>query len=58
MPISIILPVFNEIKNLEHILSIWNKYLNEKEISHEFVICEDGSTDGAKELITKIEKKF
>lgn len=58
MSISIILPVFNEVKSLEHVLLSWNKYLNEKEIFHEFVICEDGSTDGTKELITWLEKKY
>jgi glycosyltransferase involved in cell wall biosynthesis len=58
MSISIILPVFNEVKSLEHVLLSWNKYLNEKKIFHEFVICEDGSTDGTKELITFLEKKY
>jgi glycosyltransferase involved in cell wall biosynthesis len=58
MSISIVLPVFNEVKSLEHVLSTWNKYLNKKEILHEFVICEDGSTDGTKELITELQKKY
>ena len=29
-----------------------------KKITHEFVICEDGSTDGTKELIRKLEKIY
>ena len=58
MSISIILPVFNEVKSLEYVLSVWDKYLNEKKIIHEFVICEDGSTDGTKELINNLYKKY
>jgi len=58
MSISIVLPVFNEVKSLEYVLSVWNRYLNKKKILHEFVICEDGSTDGTKELIVKLQKKY
>ena len=58
MTLSIILPVFNEVKSLEHVISSWSKYLIEKKIIHEFVICEDGSTDGTKELIRKLEKIY
>ena len=58
MTLSIILPVFNEVKSLEHVISSWSKYLIEKKITHEFVICEDGSTDGTKELIRKLEKIY
>ena len=58
MTLSIILPVFNEVKSLEHVISSWSKYLIEKKITHEFVICEDGSTDGTKELIGKLEKIY
>ena len=57
MTLSIILPVFNEVKSLEHVISIWSKYLVKGKIIHEFVLCEDGSTDGTKELIKKLEKK-
>ena len=58
MTLSIILPVFNEVKSLEHVISNWSKYLVEKKITHEFVICEDGSTDGTKELIKELEKIY
>ncbi len=58
MTLSIILPVFNEVKSLEHVISSWSKYLIKKKITHEFVICEDGSTDGTKELIRKLEKIY
>ena len=58
MTLSIILPVFNEVKSLEHVVSLWSKYLLKEKIIHEFVLCEDGSTDGTKELIKKLEKKY
>ena len=58
MSLSIILPVFNEVKSLEYVISNWSEYLNKEKIIHEFVICEDGSTDGTKELIKKLEKIF
>jgi glycosyltransferase involved in cell wall biosynthesis len=49
--ISVILPVFNEKKSLFYVVEKWNSFFKEKNIIHEFVICEDGSTDGTKELI-------
>ena len=58
MTLSIVVPVFNEVKCLEHVISNWSKYLIQKKITHEFVICEDGSTDGTKELIKKLEKIY
>ncbi len=58
MTISIILPVYNEVKSLEYVVSNWSKFLKQKKIIHEFVICEDGSTDGTKELIKELEKKY
>jgi glycosyltransferase involved in cell wall biosynthesis len=57
--ISIVLPVHNEFYNLYNLLSEWNKELNKvKSITYEFVLVEDGSTDGTKELIIKLEKIF
>ena len=58
MSISIVLPVHNEVKSLGHVLLVWSQYLVKKKIRHEFVICEDGSTDGTKKLISKLKKKY
>ena len=56
--LSIILPVFNEVNTLEYVVSNWHTYLSSRNIQHEFVICEDGSTDGTKELIKQLELKY
>ena len=56
--ISIVLPVHNEIDNLKKLILDWNYQLNEKKIDHEFVIVEDGSTDGTKNLISELETNF
>ena len=51
--ISIVLPIHNEANNLRELLTSWNLALIENEIDHEFVLVEDGSTDGTKDLISK-----
>jgi glycosyltransferase involved in cell wall biosynthesis len=56
--ISVILPVFNERKSLFYVVVAWNNFFKEKNITHEFVICEDGSTDGTKELIKEMSLIF
>ena len=57
--ISIVLPVHNEFDNLQTLLEEWDSELkNISAITHEFVIVEDGSTDGTKELIIKLQNKY
>lgn len=56
--VSIILPVYNERKTIELVLKEWRKELNKYKISYEFVICEDGSTDGTSDLLKKIKDKY
>ena len=55
MKISIVFPIHNEFKNLNLLLESWNeqlKFLND--ISYEFVLVEDGSTDGTLIQLKKI----
>ena len=53
--ISIVLPVHNEFLNLKKLIEEWDMELKKNTfIKHEFVIVEDGSTDGTKELIKKL----
>ena len=57
--ISIVLPVHNELLNLRFLIESWSSELKRiSSIEYEFVIVEDGSTDGTKELIIKLEKNF
>ena len=57
--ISIVLPVHNEFLNLRHLIEEWDSKLKKiTKIQHEFVIVEDGSSDGTKELIIELEKTF
>ena len=56
--LSIVLPTFNEVKSLEFVIQKWDTFLKSNKINHEFVVCEDGSTDGTKELIIDLMKKY
>ena len=56
--LSIIFPVYNEVENLENLIKSWYLELNKYKVSAEFIIVEDGSTDGTKELIVNISKTY
>tara|TARA_B110000259_G_scaffold151806_1_gene171620 strand:+ start:329 stop:1039 length:711 start_codon:yes stop_codon:yes gene_type:complete len=57
--ISIVLPVHNEFLNLGKLIKEWDIELKKiTNIQYEFVIVEDGSSDGTKELIIELEKTF
>ena len=59
MKISIVLPVHNEFENLKILLAEWSNGLKKiQDCTYEFVLVEDGSTDGTKELITEIENDY
>lgn len=50
--LDIILPVYNEYKTLVSLVNSWHKAV--RGIRCRFILCEDGSTDGTKELIGKL----
>jgi glycosyltransferase involved in cell wall biosynthesis len=55
--IQILLPVYNEEEHIEKTLE--EIHLNlEKKINYQFIISEDGSTDGTKAILRKLEKKY
>ena len=59
MKISIVFPIHNEFENLQKLLEEWNDRLKlVDDLKYEFVLVEDGSTDGTKNLIKNLEKKF
>ena len=52
--LSIILPVYNERKSISIVLREWHQILKKNNIIFNFVISEDGSTDGTKEILQKL----
>jgi len=57
--LSLVLPVHNEVASLEKVLSEWQSSLNKiSGLHHVFIICEDGSVDGTKELIVELERQY
>lgn len=55
--VSIIIPVFNEKKTLETILERVNQALT-LDYEKEIIIVDDFSTDGSRELLLEIQKKY
>ncbi len=55
--LNIILPVHNEKKTIKIVLKEWKRELEKHKIKYHFIICEDGSTDGTKDVLKKIKKK-
>ncbi len=56
MNLSIIIPVFNEVNLLPKIL--FKIIKDTKKINKEIIIVDDNSTDGTREWLLKIKKKF
>src|SRR5262245_55193552 len=57
--LSIILPAHNEVDSLEKVVTEWDASLRKiSGLHHVFIICEDGSTDGTKELIIELERRY
>ena len=52
MKLSIIMPVFNEVKTIREIV----KRVHNVGLTHEIVIVDDGSVDGTREILTELEK--
>ena len=55
--LEILLPVYNEVDYIGNLLKGIDKTIKKK-INYRFLICEDGSTDGTKELLKKLKKKY
>lgn len=51
------MPVYNEAQSIGDVIKRYSKILRQFPNS-EFVICEDGSTDGTKEILRRLKKKY
>jgi glycosyltransferase involved in cell wall biosynthesis len=56
--LNVVLPVYNEVNSIGKVLQEWRSAIYELGISYEFIICEDGSTDGTKDLLKKLSDDF
>ena len=56
-PLSILMPVFNEGKNIANTIRRYHKVVSSK-IPCDVVICEDGSTDNTKEVLKKLQNEL
>lgn len=56
--LTVLIPAYNEEQNLKATLEEVSKYLNEKKISHEVIIIDDGSVDNTSGIAQKFSKNF
>lgn len=53
MNLSVIIPVYNEAKNIEEILS----RVQAQQLAHEVIVVDDGSQDGTRDILKKLDGK-
>ena len=56
--LTIVLPVYNEKETIELVLKEWQYELKKYSLYYNFMICEDGSTDGTGQFLRKIKSKY
>lgn len=56
--LSIVLPVYNEKDSIKFVLKEWKDELDKQNLTYSFIVCEDGSTDGTKELLLKLQREY
>ncbi len=49
--VSVVVPVYNEVESLPHLIEAIATALNSSELSYEIICVDDGSTDGSAELL-------
>jgi dolichol-phosphate mannosyltransferase len=58
MQLNIVFPVHNERNSIDFVLKGWKQELDKQNITYSFIVCEDGSTDGTKELLIQLKEKY
>jgi len=56
--LSVILPVHNEKKTIGRVLEEWAAELKSCRLAFQIIVCEDGSTDGTKKILSKLKSKY
>ncbi|QUY42261.1 glycosyltransferase family 2 protein [Acaryochloris marina] len=51
--ISVIIPIYNEVESLEHLICRISDTLNDTQVNYEIICVDDGSVDGTTELLRK-----
>jgi dolichol-phosphate mannosyltransferase len=57
MKFSIVIPVFNEKKNITILINKINYYLKHKDYDYEIIVVDDSSVDGSIEILKKLKQK-
>jgi glycosyltransferase involved in cell wall biosynthesis len=56
--LEIIVPVYNEKDCITEVISGFAKVLTNQNINYRFIVCEDGSDDGTKEILLDLAKQY
>ncbi|MBZ8182427.1 glycosyltransferase family 2 protein [Oscillatoria salina] len=51
LDVSIVVPIYNEVESLPHLLEYLAQILHENQLSYEIICVDDGSSDGSTELL-------
>lgn len=57
-PISLIILVHQEAESIEQVVKEFYEKVTSKLPGSEFIVCEDGSTDGTKEILLRLKNKY
>src|SRR5215204_4259008 len=58
LELSVVAPVYNEEEGIEAVVRYWVEVLEKEKVSAEIVLANDGSTDGTKAILERLEKQI